>query len=167
MAIVTARILMFVGIGLLSPKAVALYLVAYIGMIHITRWADAFQHTYEGFPLGTDLPERSRSHEREHTFSTVLSCRYPWLNVLLLNFGYHSAHHNAMGRSWYKLPVLSRELYKQGSVSYMPVWEQLSNYHRYRVKRLLEGQGDVLRQHGACNYERFYGAVDVSFITLY
>ena len=36
---------------------------------------------------------RDREYEQMNTYSNVTSLRHPWLNLLLLNFPYHNAHH--------------------------------------------------------------------------
>jgi fatty acid desaturase len=150
-----------------SINALLLYFLAYVGMITILRWMDAFQHTYEAFPVGTNLPRRDRSHEQTHTYSNLISRRYPWLNLLVLNFGYHNAHHAVMKCPWHSLPELDQKFGQNQQVNVISFAEQLVNYHRYRVTRLFAGQGNVTGEMGNRDYAQFYGAVDVSFITLY
>ena len=137
-------------------------------MITFLRLMDAFQHTYEAFPSGTKLPKRDYNHEQANTFSNLISCRYPWLNLLFLNFGYHNAHHANMQCPWYRLQELDRELFKNNpQQQHIPISKQLINYHKFRITRLLEGQGKVLKEQTKQSFEKFYGAVDVSFLTLY
>ena len=161
------RFAAFLLLGIISFKALLLYFLSYMGMITVLRFVDAFQHTYEAFPSGTELPKRDRVHEQLHTYSNLVSCRYPWLNLLILNFGYHNAHHAVMKCPWHSIQELDAELSLNQSVNYMSLFQQLFNYHAYRITRLNKGQGDTTGTMGARNYERFYGAVDVSFITLY
>ncbi|MEO0397718.1 MAG: fatty acid desaturase [Cyanobacteria bacterium P01_A01_bin.137] len=161
------RVALFVGLGWVSIKALLLYFVAYIGMITVLRFVDAFQHTYEAFLPGTPLPRRDRSHEQAHTFSNLLSRRYPWLNILLLNFGYHNAHHAMMSCPWYSLPDLDQKLAEAHQEQYISVVQQLKNYHRFRIKRLFAGQGHARDKEGNSTPDCFYGAIDVSFLTLY
>jgi fatty acid desaturase len=158
---------LFISLGIVSPKALSLYFFSYIGAINIMRWADAFQHTYEGFPLGTSLPKRDRAHEEANTFSTLLSRRYPWLNLLLLNFGYHCAHHAVMKCPWHSIQELDRQLYQDQEIRYISCWQQLKNYHRFRVTRFIEGQGKAIDEQGNPIPDKFYGAHDVSFLMLY
>ncbi|MFE4104812.1 fatty acid desaturase family protein [Almyronema epifaneia] len=165
--VLAVRLAFFVVLGWLSLKALLLYGVAYIGMITVLRWADAFQHTYEGFPLGSILPYRPPHYEQANTFSNLISRRYVGLNLLLLNFGYHSAHHADMTCPWHSLPQLDQRLAATGVSNYISLVDQLVNYHRFRVKRLLLGQGTVEPDQAKPGFERFYGAIDVSFITLY
>lgn len=166
-AIFAIRIASFAVLGIISFKALLLYFLSYVGMITVLRWMDAFQHTYEAFPVGTSLPERDRNHEQTHTYSNLISRRYPWLNLLVLNFGYHNAHHAVMKCPWHSLPELNREFGQNQQVNVISFTEQMINYHRYRVTRLFAGQGDVTGEIGHRDYAQFYGAVDVSFITLY
>lgn len=165
--IFTIRLITFILLGMIAPKALLLYFLAYVGMITVLRFIDAFQHTYESFPEGTSLPKRDRDHEQLHTYSNLLSRRYPWLNLLILNFGYHNAHHAVMKCPWHSVPELDMELAQNKTINYISLSQQLANYHRYRVTRLTTGQGNVTGEIGDRNYAQFYGAIDVSFITLY
>ena len=45
-----------------------------------------------------------RQYEEDNTYSNLLSTRYPWLNLLVLNFCYHNVHHNKPSEPWYRLP---------------------------------------------------------------
>ncbi len=166
-ALIMIRVTIFTGIGLLSLKALLLYFLAYIGMITVLRFVDAFQHTYEAFLPDTPLPKRDRNHEQAHTYSNLLSRRYPWLNLLLLNFGYHNAHHAVMACPWHSLPALDQKLANSHQDQYISVVQQLKNYHRFRIKRLFVGQGQTRDSQGHPTPDCFYGAVDVSFLTLY
>ena len=161
------RLTTFTVLGIISLKVLLLYFLSYMGMITVLRFVDAFQHTYEAFPSGTELPKRDRDHEQLHTYSNLISLRYPWLNLLLLNFSYHNAHHALMKCPWHSIPELDRELSQNKTVNYISLFQQLINYHHYRITRLISGQGDATGDMSNRNYEQFYGAVDVSFITLY
>jgi fatty acid desaturase len=165
--IIAIRGILFILLGLISFKALLLYFFSYLGMMIVMRWADAFQHTYEGFPPGTVLPKRDRAHEETNTFSTLLSRRYPLLNLLLLNFGYHCAHHSVMKCPWHSLHELDRELYRDKEVRYISLFQQLKNYHQFRVIRFIEGQGQAVDEKGNPTPDKFYGAHDVSFLMLY
>lgn len=158
------RFTIFICLGIISLKALLLYFLAYVGMITVLRFIDAFQHTYEAFPLGSKLPKRDRDHEQFHTYSNLISCYHPWLNLLILNFGYHNAHHAVMKCPWHSIAELNLEIAKTRNIQYISLYQQLINYHNYRVTRLINGQGNVTKD---LNYKKFYGAVDVSFITLY
>ncbi len=68
---------------------------------------------------------------------------------------------------WHSIPELDMKLSQNQTVNYISLSQQLANYHRYRVIRLIAGQGNATEEQEKRNYEQFYGAVDVSFITLY
>ncbi|MBD2036378.1 fatty acid desaturase [Leptolyngbya sp. FACHB-321] len=157
---------LFTLLVIVSPKALLLYFFAYIGMLTVLRFVDAFQHTYEVFPVGSEIPKRDRAHEQANTFSNVVSLRYRWLNLLLLNFGYHNAHHELMKCPWYSLPDLDRDLFNGDEVHYITLPALLGNYHRYRLSRLYSGQGHGVNDQGEHSLETFYGAIEVSFLVL-
>lgn len=157
---------LFTLLAIVSLKAVLLYFISYIGMITILRWQDAFQHTYEVFPVGTPLPKRDRAHEQANTFSTLFSHRHWWLNLLLLNFGYHNAHHEVMKCPWHSLHELDRELFTGNETHYVPLMQLLQSYHRFRITRIFSGQGIARDTDGNPTPETFYGAVGVSFLVL-
>ncbi len=157
---------LFALLAIVSPKALLLYFVSYIGMLTVLRFVDAFQHTYEVFPVGSSLPKHDRAHEQANTFSNVISLRYGWLNLLLLNFGYHNAHHELMKCPWHNLHELDRDLFKGDEVQYVTLPELLGNYHRYRISRLYSGQGRAVDEQGDRSLETFYGAIEVSFLVL-
>ena len=49
-AVLAIRTLLFAGLAVLSLKAVLLYAVAWMIMLSVLRFADAYQHTYEASP---------------------------------------------------------------------------------------------------------------------
>jgi fatty acid desaturase len=160
------RSALFTLLGIISLKALFLYFLSYIGMITVLRWMDAFQHTYEVFPVGTPLPERDRTHEQANTFSTLLSLRHRWINLLLLNFGYHNAHHDVMKCPWHSLHELDRDLFTGQETHYVPLSHLLANYHRFRITRIFAGQGEARTEQGDYTPDQFYGAIGVSFLVL-
>lgn len=164
--ILIVRLAMFALLAFLSPKALLLYFLSYIGMITILRFMDAFQHTYEVFPLGAVLPDRDRAHEQTNTFSNVISQRYWWLNLLLLNFGYHNAHHEVMKCPWHSLHELDRALFSDPASHVITLPELLANYHKFRITRIASGQGSAVDQFGNRSLEAFYGGIEVSFLVL-
>lgn len=162
--LLAVRGLLFILLGLLSIKALALYCLAYIGMIIALRFMDAFQHTYEVFPIGSPLPKRDRAYEQANTFTNVISRRYWWLNLLLLNFGYHNAHHELMKCPWHSLHELDRALFTGQEVHYLTLPQLLANYHLFRVSRIFSGQGEAVDEQGDLDLNTFYGTVGVSFL---
>jgi fatty acid desaturase len=122
------------------PKVAILYAVAYLIMMHVLRFMDMLQHDY---PYNATLfeyadpPHKGDSDwEQEHTFSNPVSLKYPGLNWLTLNFGYHNAHHADMNVPWYRLPELHRELTGDDPVRVIPFRSQLRLYHRNRLRRV-------------------------------
>ncbi|MEO1351042.1 MAG: fatty acid desaturase [Cyanobacteria bacterium J06635_15] len=166
-ATLVIRVGLFALMGMFAPKALVFYFIAYVSMLNLLRWMDAFQHTYEVFPAGMPVPERSHEHEQANTFSTLLSPRYRWLNLLMLNFGYHNAHHEVMKCPWHSLPALDRTLFKGDEVHYIPLSQLIGNYHRFRIKRIFLGQGQAADEMRHPTPDLFYGAVGVSFLTVF
>lgn len=159
-----ARGFLFTLLALASLKALVLYFLAYTGMITVLRLMDAFQHTYEVFPAGSPLPDRDHFYEQNNTFTTLISRRYWWLNLLVLNFGYHNAHHSVMKCPWHNLHELDQHLYNDDRSNYLTLFQLLRNYHRFRVSRICSGQGQGIDERGKLNLDTFYGAVGVSFL---
>ncbi len=157
---------LFVGLGLISLKALLLYFVAYLCMINILRFVDSFQHTYEVFEIGAPLPKRDRADEQANTFSNLVSQKYRWLNLLLLNFGYHNAHHELMKCPWHSLPELDRELFTGTETHYITLPQLVQNYHRFRISRIFSGQGTAVDADGNLSLADFYGGIEVSFLVL-
>jgi fatty acid desaturase len=154
-----SRCLIFAALGWFSAKALLLYFFSYIGMINIVRLMDCLQHTYVAYPAGTAIAKKDSAHEQANTFSTPVSRRYPWLNLLLLNFGYHNAHHAVMKCPWYNLPELDRAIAQQQLIYHLSLFQVLANYHRFRVQRVFskdEGTTTIDAQ-GNLQLHQFYG----------
>ena len=163
------RLIFFAMLALISLKALLLYALSYLLFLNVLRFMDAFQHTYEVFPSRSLAPapadpRRNRRYEYENTYSNLMSRRWGWLNLLVLNFPYHNAHHERAGESWYRLPALHRTLFGQRDPQVITCRELLASYHRHRVTRVLsDGYGSVSR--GGARASTFIGAVGVSFLT--
>lgn len=127
------------------PFAALLYAVAYLLMMTVLRFMDAPQHDYGGTPtLFEKAPapyKGDRGYEQAHTFSNPLSVTHPWVNVLVLNFGFHNAHHAKPTTPWYRLPALHRELYGEQRQMLIPFSAQLKSFHRFRVSRVVMMEG--------------------------
>ncbi|MGI9235514.1 MAG: fatty acid desaturase [Woeseiaceae bacterium] len=129
---------------LLAPKTALLYVIAYLVMMHVLRFMDSVQHDY---PYNTTLFEYAPpphkgdfEWEQRHTFSNPLSLRFPKVNWLTLNFGYHNAHHSDMNLPWYRLPQLHDELSGGDPAYVIPFSAQLKLYHNNRVQRIYNPQ---------------------------
>ena len=143
-AVILVRGGVFVGVLLLVPKAALLYVLAYLLMLHVLRFMDALQHDY---PYNATLfnyvepPHRGDDDwEQEHTFSNPVSLRRPWLNAIVLNFGFHNAHHADMNVPWYRLPELHATMTGGDPECVIPFRAQLRLYHRNRVLRVCNPQ---------------------------
>ncbi|MEM8809354.1 MAG: fatty acid desaturase [Cyanobacteria bacterium P01_G01_bin.38] len=128
------------------------------------RFADAFHHTYEYAIVGQAFPQRDRTYEQEHTFSNLVSAKYPWLNLLFLNFGYHNAHHHNMSLPWHELPDLHHKLYAEKGGGLMPLPALVNNYYRFRIDRLFSGQGEAIVESDSA-IASFTSGIAVSFLT--
>ena len=143
-AVILIRGGVFVALLIFVPKVAMLYVLAYLIMMHVLRFMDSVQHDY-GY--NTTLFEYVKpphkgdiEWEQEHTFSNPVSLRFPGLNWLVLNFGYHNAHHKDMNLPFYRLPELHRELTGNDLARVIPLWSQLQLYHRNRVSRIYNSQ---------------------------
>lgn len=135
---------LFLAALVFVPKVAGLYVIAYLLMMHLLRFMDSVQHDY---PYNTTLFETSKAPhkgdydwEQEHTFSNTLSMRFPKLNWLVLNFGYHNAHHANMNLPFYRLPELHVDLAGNDPAFVIPFAAQAKLYHRNRVSRIYNPQ---------------------------
>jgi fatty acid desaturase len=168
-AVLAIRLACFAALAFVSVKALLLYALAYFLFLTVLRFMDAFQHTYEVFAshsLDAAIadPKRDLKYEYENTYSNLLAERWWLLNLLVLNFPYHNAHHVRPGVPWYRLRSLHRSLYGEKDRQVIPCQALLASYHRYRVARVLSDSYGVVGQSGN-RAEAFFGAVGVSFLT--
>ncbi len=168
-SLLAARIAMFAALAWTSAKALLLYALAYMIFLTVLRFMDAFQHTYEVFAsrslqAAPADPRRDLRYEYENTYSNLVAERWWWLNLLVLNFPYHNAHHVRPGTPWYRLPALHRSLYGERDPQVITCRELLLSYHRHRVTRVLaQSYGSVSATGDRAG--GFLGAVGVSFLT--
>lgn len=134
----------FTALVVFAPKVAFYYVVAYLIMMHVLRFMDSVQHDY---PYNTTLfnyekpPHKGDFEwEQRHTFSNPLSLRFPKLNWLTLNFGYHNAHHADMNVPWYRLPQRHFEMTGNDPDLVIPFMSQLKLYHHNRVRRVYNAQ---------------------------
>ncbi|SDT18359.1 Fatty acid desaturase [Halopseudomonas xinjiangensis] len=168
-ATLVVRTAAFALLGWLSFAALVLYAVAWLVMITVLRFTDAYQHTYDAFAVleEGDIPAdklRDRAYEQQNTFSNLVSLRWPALNLLLLNFSYHNAHHEKPVAPWYRLPALHASLYSEGYRQVVPMKELVSSFHRHRLRRVTDDDYGHFGE-GPKRADNFYGAVGVSFLT--
>jgi fatty acid desaturase len=163
------RLSFFAALAVVSLKCVLLYALAYLIFLTVLRFLDAFQHTYEVFVSRSLAPapaerRRDRRYEYENTYSNLLSERHAWLNLLVLNFPYHNAHHVRPGEPWLRLPALHRKLYARRDPQVITCRQLLASFHRHRVARVLADSYGEVTPAGQ-RAEGFIGAVGVSFLT--
>lgn len=168
-AILLLRSLAFALLGWLSLKALLLYTLAWLLMLGVLRFADAYQHTYDAIAVLeegqlADGKLRDRAYEQRNTYSNLVSQRWPLLNLLLLNFAYHNAHHAKPAEPWHRLPALHERLFGAADAQLLPMRSLLPGFHRHRLRRLLDDDYGTVGS-GADKARDFYGAVGVSFLT--
>lgn len=169
--VVLVRGALFAALGWTAPKALLLYALAYGLFVTVLRFMDAHQHTFELFATldGADPRQQrfDRDYEHRNTFSNPLSTLHPWLNLLVLNFGYHNAHHARPSEPWYRLPALHRRLYgSDGTPQLLAAGNLFRSYHRYRVRRVLNADpSDLDIGSGPRRGADFVGVYGVSFLT--
>jgi len=162
------RASIFAVIFYFEPIAILLYAISYLMFLTVMRFMDVHQHTYEIFetldqPRGPEAKQFDHDYEQRNTFSNMISQRHPWLNLLVLNFGYHNAHHEKPTTPWHRLPALHKELFGDDQQQIFPFANLLKSYHQYRVPRMLnadEGDMEALQKG-----RRFIGVDGVSFLT--
>lgn len=162
---------LFLLLALYSPKAALLYVLAYFVMMHVLRFMDAFQHTYEIFETlegerGEEARRYDRQYEHANTYSNLISTKYPWLNLLVLNFCYHNAHHFKQAVPWYRLPALHDELYGNDDSQLIPFRNQLWSYHTHRMERI-DNDVDERPATGVGKGRQFIGVDGVNFLTAF
>ena len=152
------RLSIFALLIVYQPAVAAGYAGAQLLMIHVLRLMDMHQHTYDvvyGSVEGHERPDAE--YERQHTFSNPLG-ESVLANLLVLNFGYHNAHHERPTAPWYRLPALHRELAGPQEQTFA-LADVLRNLHRYRVARVMGGPDKTDGRPG------FGGLYGVSFLT--
>lgn len=175
--VILVRWSVFVAVAILWPKVAIGYALAYMLMLHILRFMDALQHDYSGVPtlFEENPPSRhgGRKTEQAHTFSNPISFRYDLPNWLVLNFGFHNAHHLRPTVPWYRLPAYYKDKISADPASVIPFRQALKMYARHRVVRVTHVGGpyddeqDVWLDEylAAGRAGRLYGGNAVSFLT--
>jgi len=168
LTVLAIRASIFGTVFYFEPIAILLYTVAYLLFLTVMRFMDVHQHTYEIFetldqPRGPEAKRFNHDYEQRNTFSNMISLQYPWLNLLVLNFGYHNAHHEKPTTPWYRLPALHKQLFGENQQQILPFINLLKSYHQYRIPRMLnDDEGDMT---GLERGRRFIGVDGVSFLT--
>lgn len=146
LTVIVVRGGIFLTLCVFFPKTAVLYVVAYLLMMQVLRFMDMLQHDY---PYNTTLYDYINplhkgdgDWEQQHTFSNPLSLRYEKLNWLVLNFGFHNAHHSDMNVPWYRLPALHQQIFRGKHNWVIPLKSQLRLFHDNRVSRVHNEQPD-------------------------
>jgi fatty acid desaturase len=165
---------LMLGLAVWFPAALLGYIIAYMLMIIVLRFMDGLEHDYPyHLRLYSDEVSEHKGDlawEQEHTFSPMISWRYPRLNWLVLNFGYHNAHHARPTTPWYELPALHEKLFGSSAENIIPLWPQLVMYHRYRIYRIFHDAPGLTPVSGnaflkATQQARVTGGNAASFLT--
>lgn len=163
------RIPLFIYLASISLSFAVIYPFAYMLFLTVLRFMDTHQHTYEIYETleqkrGKEARRFNREYEHRNTFSNLVSVKYPVLNLLVLNFGYHNAHHTKAGLPWYRLPELHTELYGDDRSQVFPFFNLIKSFHKYRVVRALNADvGDIgINENKGTD---FVGVDGVSFLT--
>lgn len=162
------RAVFFVLLAAISLDIFIFYPLAYMLFLTVMRFMDVHQHTYDLFETldkkrGEEAKKYDRDFENKNTYSNLLSLKHPWLNLLVLNFPYHNAHHEQPGRPWYKLPELHHQLYASNEDHVLEFMGLLKSYHRHRVSRVTNA--DAINLQVKNNEPDFIGVDGVSFLT--
>ena len=91
----------------------------------------------------------------------------PALNLLVLNFCYHNAHHVKPTLPWYKLPALHRELYGDEYQRTLAFSDQLRSYHRHRLAGIHAETYGQVPAHQAMREGRAVPVYGLSFLTAF
>jgi fatty acid desaturase len=167
LTVLAIRAALFGLLAWVSLQALLWYALAYMLFLHVMRFMDVHQHTYEVWETlerarGSQDDRFDRDYEHRNTYSNLISVRHPWLNLLVLNFGYHNAHHVRPTAPWYRLPRLHAELFGDDRAQLLPFSRLLRSYHHYRVARVLNGDPPGM---DVGDGRDFVGVVGVSFLT--
>ncbi len=152
-----------------APAALLGLGVAYLLLLHVLRLMDMHQHTYLSYTLDAQanspiLPVHDKAYEQANTYSNLFQPPYAWLNLLVLNFSYHNAHHAKPFIPWCRLPALHQQQSYQAHE--LPISSLFINYHRLRVARVINpamGKPE-LKAMPAKRADTFQGVIGVSFL---
>lgn len=168
MLVLILRTTYFVFLASFSVAILLFYFFAYSIFLQVMRFMDAHQHTYEIFETldqarGDEAKKFDRTFEHNNTYSNFISLKYPWLNLLVLNFCYHNAHHVQPGRPWHHLPKLHQQLYGTNQNQVLSFKSLAISFHRHRIDRVLNA--DTINMPVKTSEQDFIGVDGVSFLT--
>jgi len=155
-----------------APLAALGYAVAYCLFLTFLRFMDSFQHNYEIFytldTADAKPPYKgNREYEEHNTYSNLISARWPWLNLLALNFSYHNAHHTKPTTAWYRLPAFHHSLYSDSCPQQLSMWGQVKSFHQHRVGRVLAEEYGTADVRETVRDGKAVGVNALSFLTAF
>jgi len=172
MRAIAALVLYFTGYALAllyCVKAIIAWQISSVFRIHVIRFVDCFQHSFSQVqPENERIIKNDRRFEIENTFSIPVARKHTYLNLLILNFGYHSAHHSFPTCPWYMLPTLETRIIqgidaeadssclRERSLNFLDLLKLYHNHHLERIANDIEGSPYDL--HGNFKIEKFTGA---------
>ena len=161
------RFAFFAYLASISMKVLVFYPVAYMIFLTVMRFMDAHQHTYDlhetlDQKCGDEVKQYDNAFEKRNTYSNIISLKYPWLNLLVLNFSFHNVHHDQQMQPWYRLPKLHSKLYGKDETQVLSFSNLLKSYHRYRMARLINSDAVDTDVHKGRD---FIGVAGVSLLT--
>lgn len=168
-SVLIIRVALLVYLASISIDFLWLYAISYLLFLTFMRFMDVHQHTYEVHETldqkrGPEARLRDNTFEEHNTYSNLFSVKYPWLNLIALNFSYHNVHHRQQMQPWYRLPKLHQEIYGEEASQVLTFPHLIKSFHRYRVPRILNG--DPINLPVKTNEgETFIGVDGVSFLT--
>lgn len=166
------RFSLFALVVWFAPWAALGYAVAYCLFLTFLRFMDSFQHNYEIF-YTLDTPDAKppykgvREYEEANTYSNLISSRWPWLNLLALNFSYHNAHHTKPNMAWFRLPAFHQQIYAGQCPQQLSVWGQVKSFHRHRVARVLAEEYGTADVRDTVRDGKAVGVNALSFLTAF
>ncbi len=166
------RLVALLLLAVWSFQAVLLYALAVLLQLTVLRFMDAFQHSYVlSFDLDSPnavFPHKGdTTYEQANTYSNLLSQRWPWLNLLVLNFCYHNVHHDRPTASWCRLPRLHQQLIAEKGDVAVSFSDQLRCFHRNRLRRILSVDEASLDARSDLKNGTAVGANALSFLTAF
>ena len=135
--------------------------------IHIVRFVDCFQHSFQQVYTEGEKLTHGKHYEIQNTFSVPVARKFTFLNLIILNFGYHAAHHCFPTCPWYMLPHLEAAIIKQLRLygvsdtreESTPFFNFLTAYHRGRLSRIIStDEGQPYDADGQFTTHHFTGA---------
>jgi fatty acid desaturase len=155
-----------------SAVAFFLYALAQLLLFTALRFMDCYQHNYE-VVFNLEDKEVARpyrgdtAYEQRNTYSNLLSARFPKLNLLVLNFCYHNAHHEKPTLGWYRLPTLHAKMLPAVESQTLGFMEQARAFHKHRLARIYADDYGADEVKESLKQGRAVGADALSFLTAF